>query len=118
MSIDAGRLRHRVDIEQPVKSQNALTGEWSTVWAAVYESVPVSIEPLSVRDFMQSKSDQSGVSVRIVTRRLDGLTPQMRLVGVCGCHEGRIYNPQGWLEDKESGRSYVTAPCSEGVNVG
>jgi hypothetical protein len=33
-------------------------------------------------------------------------------------HNGKIYNPAGFLQDMVSGLSYLTIPCSEGVNAG
>jgi hypothetical protein len=29
-----------------------------------------------------------------------------------------IFNPQGFLRDKDSGIEYVTIPCSQGANEG
>ena len=80
--------------------------------------VPCAIEPMSVKDFMQSAAMQSEVSLRITFRHLTGLSKNMRLVGECGCHLGKVYNPAGFLADKDSGVEYITAPCSEGVNEG
>lgn len=116
--IEAGRLRHRVNIQSVTNTQDATTGEVTASWATTHADVPCAIEPLSVKDYLQSRADQSDISVRIVLRFISGLEPNMRLVGACACHSGKIYNPGGWLEDKESGREYLTAPCSEGVNEG
>lgn len=110
--------RHRVDIQRPVTSQDSETGEIAVTWVNFHADVPCSINPLSVRDFIQAQAMQSEVSVRISFRWLDGLTNNMRLIGVCGCHSGKVYNPEGFLEDPDSARLYVTAPCKEGVNTG
>lgn len=118
MGIEAGRLRHRVNVQQPTNTQNPVTGEVSKTWTTLHSCVPCAIEPMSVKDFQQSRATQSDVSVRVVMRYISGLTDTMRLVATCGCHSGKVYNPQGWLEDMESGREYVTAPCSQGVNEG
>lgn len=116
MNVDAGLLRHRVHIQSPVRTQNSTTGEFTTSWTTVHADVPCSIEPLSVKDYLQSKADQSEIKFRIVLRWLSGVTPDMRILGACGCHFNRVFSPQGWLEDKESGMSYLTAPCTEGPN--
>ena len=50
----AGRLRHRVDIEEPVDTQDSVTGELVSAWVPVHTNLPAAIEPLSVRDFMSS----------------------------------------------------------------
>lgn len=118
MNVDAGLLRHRVHIQSPVRTQNATTGDWSTSWTTIYADVPCSIEPLSVKDYLQSKASQSEIKVRIKMRWRSGLEPEMRIVGASGHYLNRIFSPAGWLEDPESGQSWVTAPCTEGPNDG
>lgn len=118
MGLSAGRLRHRVNIQTATYTQDTETGELVPAWANTHSSVPCAIEPLSVKDYLQSQAIQSEVSARIVIRYRTGMTDEMRLVGVCGCHKDKIYNPAGWMEDMESGREYLTAPCSQGVNTG
>lgn len=111
MALGAGKLRHRVTIQEPVEIRDSVGDvviEWddvATVWAAV--------EPLSVREFIAGQAMQSQVTARITIRQREGLTASMRIL-----HKGRIYNPQGWLSDPESGLEYLTAPCTEGVNDG
>ena len=111
--MDAGRLRHRVDFERRIDAQDPVTGEISPVWLSVAAGVPAAIEPLSVREFMAAQSMQSEIAVRIVVRHRPGLEASMRIK-----HGGRIYNPQGFLSDKDSGVEYLTIPCSQGVNEG
>ena len=118
MGVAAGRLRHIVDIESVTYTQDSTTGEMTPTCAVTHSNVPCAIEPLSVKEFMQSSADQSGVSVRIVIRKRSGLSAEMRLIGVCGCHSGNIYNPMGFLEDPSSGQEWMTAPCTEGINEG
>lgn len=109
----SGALRHRVDIQSPVHTQNTTTGEIVTTWTTTHSSVPAKIEPLSAREFMQSKADQSEISARITIRYRAGLTADMRIL-----HGSVVYNPAGFLGDKKSGTEYLTIPCSEGVNEG
>ncbi len=111
--MDAGKLRHRVDFERRVDVQDPDTGAVTPTWLKVASAVPASIEPLSVREFMAGQAVQSEVTTRIVVRYRDGLEAAMRIrVG------GRIYNPHGFLADTDSGRDYLTIPCSDGVNEG
>lgn len=109
---------HLVDIEQKTESQNTTTGEVTDTWTVLHADIFCDIKPLSVRDFVQSRAHQSEVTVRVVLPYLPGLDATMRLVGKCGCHSGKIYNPSGFLEDDKTGQEYITAPCSEGVNNG
>ena len=124
MSIEAGRLRHRIRIERldylrdsaGEVIQDANTGETSQEWREV-DTVWAAIEPLSAREFIQSKAIQSEVSARITIRFRDDLDAAMRLV-----HNKRgrdfIYNIAGILPDKDSGLEYITFPVSSGVNEG
>ena len=113
MSIAAGRLRHRVDIQKPVKVQNSTSGasrvNWSTEWAAV----PAAIEPLSAREFIAAQAQQSQITGKVIVRYIEGLTPKHRIV-----HGSRIYNIQGVLADPDSGLEYLTLPVTEGTNEG
>lgn len=124
MSIAAGRLRHRVRIDElsdvldsngePARDdQGATIRDWqavATVWAA--------IEPASAREFIQSAAMQSQITVKIIIRHRTGLDAAMRLVHVVNGVDSNIYNPQGFLADKQSGLEYLTIPCSEGVSDG
>jgi head-tail adaptor len=116
--IAAGRMTHAVDIERLTHDQDPITGAVTPSWVKVHESVPCAIEPLSVKDMLQSQAIQSEVSVRVVFRYLSGLEDSMRFVGVCGCHSGQVFNPEGYFEDMVSGQEYITAPCSRGINDG
>lgn len=111
--MDAGKLRHRIDIEQRADAQDPVTGEMVPAWSVFASAVPAAIEPVSVREFVAGQAVQSEVTTRIVVRYRPGLDPSMRIR-----HGSRIYNPQGFLADVDSGRDYLTIPCSEGVNEG
>lgn len=111
--IEAGRLRDRITIEQRADVQDATTGAMVPTWTVFADGVPAEIQDVSVREFVAGQALQSAVTTRITIRRMEGLTADMRIR-----HGDRIYNPQGFLADKESGRVYLTIPCSEGVNDG
>lgn len=113
MSLKAGRLRHRVDIQSKVQTQDPQTGEIIETWVTTWPQVPAEIAPLSVREYIAAQAIQSNISARIVIRYRDNMLPTMRIL-----HKGRIYNPAGWLPDPVRGNEYLTAPCSEGVNDG
>jgi SPP1 family predicted phage head-tail adaptor len=104
----AGRLRHWIDIEAPTQSQNPETGEISTTWAKVARNVPCAIEALSARDYIAAQSIKRGVSVRIIIRYRPGMKTDMRLIG----SDGTTYTPIAFLPDANSGREYLTVPCS------
>ena len=112
MGYPAGKLRHRIDIQKKVQTQSS-SGAIVDSWENVYKCVAAAIEPVSVKEMIASQSMQSQITTRITIRYQPGLDGTMRIV-----HNGRIYNPAGWLPDPDSGLNYVTAPCSEGVNQG
>lgn len=106
-SLPAGKLRHLIRIEERRRDQDpetgAMVGTWGTV-AGVY----AAIEPLSARDFIAAQMAQSRISVRITIRHRHGLNTTMRLVGP----DGTVYTPLAFLHDADTGREYLTVPCS------
>lgn len=113
MSIKAGRLRHRVDIQRRAELQDAVTGEITYSWVDVWSKVPADIAPLSAREFISAQSLQSEVVARITIRWRAGLNAKMRIK-----HGETLYNIEGVLPDNVSGLSYITIPVSSGVNNG
>ena len=113
---DAGRLRHVVDIEKRVDTQDPVSGGVTSTWVPVFTDVRAAIEPLSVREAMAASRDESKVSARIVVRFRPGLQAAQRIVhGTKCCRsfiEPEYWNPEGFLRDKDSGLEYVTIPCS------
>lgn len=125
MSLEAGRLRHRVRIERfdylrdsngdAVQDPN--TGEIAREWVLVKE-VSAEISDYSVREFLQSQATQSQTNTMIVIRWMPGVDAGMRAVHVARDLPPVYYNIHGVQADKESGREYLTLPCSRGVNEG
>lgn len=114
MNIPAGKLRHRISIQRrQVAGQDPQTGAPLYAWVDVWANVPAAIEPLSAREFIAASAVQSEVTTRITIRYRAGVTAAMRIL-----HNDCIYNIQGVLADPDSGRSWLTLPCSEGVNNG
>lgn len=124
MSIEAGRLRHRVRLERYVELldsngnvlQDPATGEIPREWVLVAE-VWCEIAPISGREFIMSQSLQSQVSARLTIRYRDDVDATMRAV-----HRRRgrdvIYNIKAVLPDPDSGMAHLTLPCSEGTGQG
>lgn len=123
--IDSGKLRHRVRIERLEYLtdsngdvvQDSATGATSQEWTEV-ATVWAAIEPLSAREFVQSQATQSQVVARITIRFRSGLDPAMRLIHIRTGLPDVIYNPAGFLTDKDSGQEYVTIPVTAGVGEG
>jgi len=74
----AGKLRHRVQIQERVETKDAhggITESWSTVVTRY-----ASIEPLSGRELFEAQKASSEATVRIKMRYYSGLTTKHRLV--------------------------------------
>lgn len=110
--IAAGRLRHRVLIQNPVESQDPRSGAPIRTWADL-ATVFAEVVPSSVREFVAAQAIDSEVTTRITIRHRAGVTAKSRII-----HRGQIYNVHGVLADPLSGLEYMTLPCSEGVNDG
>lgn len=108
----AGPLRHRITIQERTEVRDS-AGNTTYEWNNLHANIAARVEPLSVKEFMQSKSMQSEISTRIVIRYISDLDATMRIL-----YRDKIYNPEGFLADMDSGLEYLTIPVSEGVNDG
>lgn len=125
--IDSGRLRHRVRVDRlvPLEDsngdalQNPETGELLRDWVPV-ATLWAAVEPVSVREFLQSQAEQSEVVARIVIRWRADLEQlaDLRFVHLRRDLDPLYYNPAGALPDVDSNREYLTVPCSRGLADG
>lgn len=114
MTLEAGKLRHRIAIQSRTESRDGTTGALTMTWATISNgTVWAAIEPLSTREFVAAGAVQSKVVARIIIRYRSDVLPTMRAV-----HGSKTYNIEGALPDKDSGREYLTLAVSEGVNLG
>lgn len=111
MSLDAGRLRHRLLFQSPVYTQDQDTGDMVKTWED-YNTFWGAIEPLSARDLIAAQQESSRVSARIVVRYNPNVKDNMRIYHAA---KDQFYNIEGILYDKESGLEYMTIPVSEGL---
>jgi SPP1 family predicted phage head-tail adaptor len=112
MTLAAGNLRHRIELQRQSRVQDGETGEETVTWVEAAR-LWASVEPLSAREFVASAAKQSQVTTRITIRYRSDIDATMRIL-----HRGRIFNIEGVLSDRESGLEYLTLPCSEGTNDG
>lgn len=114
MSIHAGKLRHRIEIQHKITPRNPATGSFlEPVWVE-FAKVYAAVEDLSARDFVAAKAGQSQVTGRMVIRYRAGVLPTMRVI-----HRGETYSIEGPpLADKNSGLEYLTLLVSKGVKDG
>lgn len=125
MTLAAGRLRHRVTLQELIPLldsdgdviQDMNTGEVSRVWTTVAD-LWAAIEPLSGKEFIQSQAYQSKVTGRIVIRFYEPIHAGMRFSHFRDGYPVRYYNIEAVLPDRDSGLEYITCLTSEGVNEG
>jgi SPP1 family predicted phage head-tail adaptor len=111
--MDAGKFRQRITIQSRSTTQDSETGEILVTWTNLHYRIPASVEPLSVKEFLQSQAEQTQVTARMTIRYRPGLDSSMRIL-----YRDKIYNPAGFLADKNSGIEYLTIPVTEGVGDG
>ena len=109
MTLAAGKLRHRVTIQQEVETQNPNTGAVSVSWVT-YADRWAEYVAQSVREFIAASAVQSEVKGRFVVRHDPAISPDMRVI-----HRGKQFAILGVMEDPDSGLEYMTLAVSEGV---
>lgn len=82
-----GKLRHRVTIEEPLRTQNEY-GEPVTIWLPVYTTYAAK-EDLAGREYFAGQTTKSEVTTRFRIRYKDGLHSTMRVY-----HDGEHYDIQ------------------------
>lgn len=110
--MQAGKLRHRVTIQDKRRVQDAETGRLTESWVN-HATVWASVEPLSAKEFIAAAATQTQVTALIKMRARDDILPTMRIL-----HRGQAYNIHGVLPDPNSGRHWITLPVSQGVSDG
>lgn len=113
--MQAGKLRHRIDIQELVEIRDPVTGEFGEPsWVTRWSKCPARVEPLSARDLIAAKAQQSEATGRMVIRYRAGVLPTMRII-----YREEVYSIEGPpLEDPGSGLEYLTILVSKGVKDG
>lgn len=111
-AVRAGRLRHRVSLQERQVSVNAVTGDRTITWTPVAE-LWADVAPLSGREYIAAAATQTAVTTRITIRFRAGVHHLQRIV-----YDSAIYNIQAVLPDADSGREHLTLLCTEGSNDG
>lgn len=111
MTLAAGKLRHRVTIQQQVETQNPDTGAVTVEWG-LHADCWAEYVASSVREFIAAAAVQSEVKGRFTVRTDEGVTADMRVI-----HRGKAYAILGVMPDPDSGLEYMTLAVSEGVQI-
>lgn len=109
----AGVLRHRILVEQPIRSQNA-TGEEEILWSVVGK-VWGAVEPMSGREQLAANQIEATANTRIIMRWSDvmnGMDATWRL-----SHQGTVYNIFS-ITQVNMRRQEIEIMATSGVNLG
>lgn len=107
MRIRVGRLRHRLQLQQPVETRDDYGGAVksfttvATVWGA--------IEPLSGKEYLAIAQTQNEATVRLIIRYRSSIDESWRVIS-----GGKAYSIQSIINHDERD-VYLTLMCSEGV---
>lgn len=111
----AGTLNHRIQIltlETDTDSEGQVVvlqdsdGNVIENWQTFAECW-ANVRPASVREFIAAGAENSKVTVAVQIRYIAGVRPSMRIQ-----HGDNLYNIEGVLPDPNSGREWLTLPCS------
>lgn len=103
----AGRLRHRVLIQRPVRDivdGEPVVDQWedvAQVWAAIL--------PLRGNEYLTAEQFRPGVTTRIRIRWFDGITSEMRVI-----FGSKTYGIDSVQEGFDT-MAYMVLMCSDGV---
>lgn len=107
MALDAGRLRHRIELQRQVETQDSSTGAVTVVWQT-FASLWCAIEPISGREFISAQSNMSECTVRLIIRHTAEVTAKQRARHIS---TGKLYEILAVLADSNTGLEYMTLPC-------
>lgn len=107
--VAAGVLRHLVQLQMPVTTQDPITGAEVKNWANV-KKIWAEIVPSSAREFIAAGAEQSEMRGRATIRYRPDIDATMRLL-----HRGRAFAILGVMLDAESLKGHMTLIIGEGV---
>lgn len=112
MELHAGKLRHRIDIDDCVRVQDD-NGDPVVTWVPWATSVPAQVEFPSGKEYFTANQIQGQTQVRFAIRFREGVLQTMRVR-----YKGIAYNISSVLPDKDSGLAFLTIIGTAGVNDG
>ena len=109
--VAAGELRHKVELQALVVTQDPNTGEMVNTWTTIAEPW-AKIAQLSAREFLAASAEQSEVRAKITIRYRQGVNATMRVY-----YRGLYYGILGVLADNYSMLESQVLMVSEGVRL-
>lgn len=106
----AGKLRHKVTIQQRANTTDAFGG-MVTTWSDV-ATVWASVEPMTARELASASATYPEVTTKITMRYMSGVTAANRII-----FEGKHYNLVPGI-DKDMRHTELMFLAFEGTNEG
>ena len=103
--MEAGALRNRITIQEKSVTRDSYGAE--TITWATHATAWASVEPLSGREFLESRQIQAEGMTRITLRYQAGIVPEMRVL-----FGTRTFNIQSVIHVEERGRE-IQLMCTE-----
>lgn len=100
--MQAGTLRDEIVIESPTETQGT-AGEVTTTWAT-FATRRAEVEALAGRERFLAQQVAASIDYRVRLRRLDGVTPKMRVRQIGRPSGDRLFDIRAVLE-RERGAS-------------
>lgn len=120
--MDRARLRHRIAIQEPVKTQSATTGEmiitsWQTmvISGLALSSVPAEVLTGPGKEFIASAAKQAETTARINIRWFPASLTELAQCRILW--DGRVYDVVS-IETDKTARQEWRFKCIDGVNNG
>ena len=107
--MQAGKLRHRIDIEQQVGTSTNEYNEVTTGWAALVSSLPAQVETTGGDERRYQQQTEAGMTHVVLIRYRSDVTPTMRVKWGT-----RVLHIESVVETDNRGRSLVLL-CKEVV---
>ncbi len=105
----ASRLKHRIDIEQPVEVADG-GGGFTTSWQN-FTTIWAEVKPLRGREVFDDDQIQDIKNFRITIRYMDNITTRMRIM-----FDERYFNIRAVINPDEGAES-LELLCEEGVAI-
>lgn len=107
---NARKLRHRLQLQEQIETQDENTGAIDVVWQDLAE-IWGEVSPLSGKEFVTAAEEKSKVTARILIRYRP-IDSKQRIIHTS---KNKIYNIEAVLDDNETGYDHITLMVSEGV---
>ena len=102
----AGKLRHRVTIQQTTETRESTMGGVIDTWGT-FATRYASVSPLTGREYFTAQQHASEVTHEVRLRYLSGVTTKMRVL-----HDGRTFDIESIANTDERDRETVLL-CKE-----